>query len=117
MVDLRQHGRNFEKYPESVITHYWCNLTLARLPGASEYNDGHVRFYLACPIWVSCLATIWASLLSLCFHCRIIFYVHCMNLIQILFLCCPKPDLRQYNIAVGEQGDMLSPQWPLSDGK
>ena len=27
-----------------------CNLTLARLPGASEYHGGQETFYLTCPI-------------------------------------------------------------------
>ena len=39
-----------------------CNLTLARLPGASGYHDGQVNVLSRLPDWASCLATkSWAS--------------------------------------------------------
>jgi hypothetical protein len=34
-----------------------CNLTLARLPGASEYHDGQVNVLSCLPDGASCLAT------------------------------------------------------------
>ena len=58
---------------EKIRQYQRCNLTLARLPGASEYHDGQVNVLSCLPDWASCLATkSWASL-SLCFHCRIHF--------------------------------------------
>jgi hypothetical protein len=56
-LSIRKPGSSSVLLAHIISTFQRCNLTLARLPGASEYHDGQVNILSCLPDWASCLAT------------------------------------------------------------